>query len=53
MWRGTKAAYQDVLTLWKNADTDIPILKQAKAEHSRLLWRSPNQAYGKHEQIHC
>ena len=27
-----KAAYQDFLTLWKDADPDIPILKQAKAE---------------------
>ena len=31
-----KAAYQDFLTLWKNADPDIPILKQAKAEYARL-----------------
>jgi tetratricopeptide (TPR) repeat protein len=27
-----RAAYQDFLTLWKDADPDIPILKQAKAE---------------------
>jgi eukaryotic-like serine/threonine-protein kinase len=27
-----KAAYQDFFTLWKDADPDIPILKQAKAE---------------------
>ena len=26
-----RAAYQDFLTLWKDADPDIPILKQAKA----------------------
>ena len=26
-----KAAYNDFLTLWKDADPDIPILKQAKA----------------------
>ena len=26
-----KAVYQDFLTLWKDADPDIPILKQAKA----------------------
>ena len=34
----TKAqtAYQDFLTLWKDADPDIPILKQAKAEYARL-----------------
>jgi eukaryotic-like serine/threonine-protein kinase len=31
-----KAAYQDFLTLWKNADPDIPILKQAKTEYARL-----------------
>jgi tetratricopeptide (TPR) repeat protein len=31
-----KSAYQDFLTLWKDADTDIPILKQAKAEYARL-----------------
>jgi serine/threonine protein kinase len=31
-----KAAYQDFLTLWKDADPDIPILKQAKAEYVKL-----------------
>jgi predicted Zn-dependent protease len=31
-----KAAYQDFLSLWQAADLDIPILKQAKAEYSRL-----------------
>jgi hypothetical protein len=31
-----KAAYQDFLALWKDADADIPILKQAKAEYARL-----------------
>jgi DNA-binding winged helix-turn-helix (wHTH) protein/tetratricopeptide (TPR) repeat protein len=30
------AAYQDFLTLWKDADPDIPILKQAKAEYAKL-----------------
>jgi eukaryotic-like serine/threonine-protein kinase len=29
-------AYRDFLTLWKDADTDIPILKEAKAEYARL-----------------
>jgi eukaryotic-like serine/threonine-protein kinase len=29
-------AYQDFLTLWKDADPDIPILRQAKAEYARL-----------------
>ncbi|MFZ0732108.1 MAG: winged helix-turn-helix domain-containing protein [Candidatus Sulfotelmatobacter sp.] len=31
-----KAAYQDFFTLWKNADPDIPILKQAKDEYAKL-----------------
>jgi len=31
-----KTAYQDFLTLWKDADPDIPILKQAKAEYAKL-----------------
>jgi eukaryotic-like serine/threonine-protein kinase len=31
-----KAAYQDFLVLWKDADPDIPILKRAKAEYARL-----------------
>jgi serine/threonine protein kinase/tetratricopeptide (TPR) repeat protein len=33
---GARAAYQDFLTLWKDADPDIPILKQAKAEYEKL-----------------
>jgi DNA-binding winged helix-turn-helix (wHTH) protein len=31
-----KAAYQDFLTLWKDADPDISVLKQAKAEYAKL-----------------
>jgi len=31
-----RAAYQDFLTLWKDADPDIPILKQARAEYANL-----------------
>jgi serine/threonine protein kinase/tetratricopeptide (TPR) repeat protein len=31
-----KAAYQDFLTLWKDADPEIPILKEAKAEYAKL-----------------
>jgi serine/threonine protein kinase/Flp pilus assembly protein TadD len=31
-----RAAYQDFFALWKDADPDIPILKQAKAEYSKL-----------------
>src|SRR5271166_499639 len=30
------AAYEDFLTLWKDADPDTPILKQAKAEYAKL-----------------
>jgi len=30
------AAYKDFLTLWKDADPDVPILKQAKAEYAKL-----------------
>ena len=31
-----KSAYQDFLGLWKDADADIPVLKQAKAEYAKL-----------------
>jgi len=31
-----KSAYSGLLTLWKNADPDIPILKEARAEYARL-----------------
>jgi serine/threonine protein kinase len=31
-----RGAYQDFLTLWKDADPDIPILKEAKAEYAKL-----------------
>ena len=30
------AAYKDFLTLWKDADPDIPILKEAKAEYAKV-----------------
>ena len=30
------AAYQDFLTLWKDADPDIPLLNEAKAEYAKL-----------------
>jgi len=33
---GAKTAYQDFFALWKDADPDIPILKQAKAEYAKL-----------------
>jgi eukaryotic-like serine/threonine-protein kinase len=32
----SKTAYQDFLTFWKDADPDIPILRQAKAEYAKL-----------------
>jgi hypothetical protein len=31
-----RAAYQDFLTIWKDADPDVPILKEAKAEYAEL-----------------
>ena len=31
-----KTAYQDFFALWKDADPDVPILKQAKAEYAKL-----------------
>jgi serine/threonine protein kinase/tetratricopeptide (TPR) repeat protein len=31
-----RVAYQDFLALWKDADPDIPILKEAKAEYAKL-----------------
>jgi tetratricopeptide (TPR) repeat protein len=31
-----RTEYQDFLTLWKDADPDVPILKEAKAEYARL-----------------
>jgi DNA-binding winged helix-turn-helix (wHTH) protein/tetratricopeptide (TPR) repeat protein len=31
-----RAAYQDFLVLWKDADPDIPIFKEAKAEYAKL-----------------
>jgi eukaryotic-like serine/threonine-protein kinase len=35
-----RAAYKDFLTLWKDADPDVPIFKQAKAEYAKLLGTS-------------
>jgi tetratricopeptide (TPR) repeat protein len=31
-----KSAYGDLLALWKNADADIPVLREARAEYARL-----------------
>jgi eukaryotic-like serine/threonine-protein kinase len=33
----SRIAYQDFFALWKDADPDIPVLKQAKAEYTKLL----------------
>jgi cytochrome c-type biogenesis protein CcmH/NrfG len=37
-----KAAYNDFLNLWKDADPDIPILKEAKAEYAKLNRCAPS-----------
>jgi hypothetical protein len=31
-----KSVYSDFLTLWKNADPDIPVVKDARVEYARL-----------------
>lgn len=31
-----RAAYQEFLTLWKDADPGIPVFQQAKAEYAKL-----------------
>ena len=31
-----RTAYQDFFNVWKDADLDIPILKEAKAEYAKL-----------------
>ena len=31
-----RVAYQDFFALWKDADPDIPLLKEAKAEYAKL-----------------
>jgi hypothetical protein len=31
-----RTAYQDFFSLWNDADTDIPVLQQAKAEYAKL-----------------
>jgi hypothetical protein len=36
-----RKSYQDFFALWKDADPDIPILKQARAEFERLMRSEP------------
>jgi hypothetical protein len=31
-----KFAYQDFFAVWKDADSDIPVLRRAKAEYAKL-----------------
>ena len=31
-----KSAYNDLLTLWKDADPEIPVVKEARAEYAKL-----------------
>jgi hypothetical protein len=33
---GARGAYQDFLAGWKDADPDLPLLKQARAEYAKL-----------------
>jgi tetratricopeptide (TPR) repeat protein len=33
---GARAAYQDLFAVWKDADPELPLLKQAKAEYGKL-----------------
>jgi hypothetical protein len=37
-----RKSYKDFLTLWKDADPDIPIYREAKAEHAKLR-KSPSR----------
>jgi hypothetical protein len=32
----TRSAYREFLTLWKDADADLPVLKQAKGEYAKV-----------------
>ena len=39
---GARKAYQDFLTLWKDADPDIPALIEAKKEYAAFERRDTN-----------
>jgi len=43
-----RKSYQDFLTLWKDADPDIPIYRQAKAEYAKLMKSSQLSAVSRH-----
>jgi predicted Zn-dependent protease len=43
-----RTAYQDFLALWKDADPDIPLLKEAKAEYAKLQRVTNAQLGGPH-----
>jgi len=36
-----RKSYQDFLSLWEDADPDIPVYGQAKAEHAKLRYAVP------------
>ena len=38
-----RTAYEDFFALWKDADVDIPILKQAQTEYAKLKGKTPDQ----------
>jgi hypothetical protein len=38
-WAKARSAYQDFLTLWKDADPDIPVFKRAKAGYAKVQKR--------------
>jgi uncharacterized membrane protein YesL len=37
----SRKAYDDFFKMWKDADQDIPILRQAKAEYKKLFTTAP------------
>jgi hypothetical protein len=37
-----RGAYQEFLTLWKDADPDIPVFKHAKPEFAKLSFHAPS-----------
>jgi eukaryotic-like serine/threonine-protein kinase len=43
----SRKAYDEFFTTWKNADPDIPILRQAKAEYKKLSATAANASSGK------